>query len=71
MVTLSRDSYLLMAARGVRMLAYGFLSVVLALYLSGLGWSGTQIGAFFTTALAGGAVTTVVIALFADRWHYS
>jgi MFS family permease len=65
---LSRDSYLLMAARGVRMLAYGFLSVVLALYLSNLNWSGTQIGAFFTTALAGGAVTTVVIALFADRW---
>jgi MFS family permease len=57
-----------MTARGVRMLAYGFLSVVLALYLSNLGWSGTQIGAFFTTALAGGAVTTVVIALFADRW---
>jgi MFS family permease len=52
----------------VRMLAYGFLSVVLALYLGGLGWSGAQIGGFFTTALAGGAVTTVVIALFADRW---
>jgi MFS family permease len=57
-----------MAARGVRMLAYGFLSVVLALYLSGLGWSGAQMGAFFTIALAGGAVTTVIITLFADRW---
>jgi MFS family permease len=65
---LSRDSYLLMAARGVRMLAYGFLSVILALYLSDLKWTSGQIGAFFTIALAGGAVTTAVIALFADRW---
>jgi MFS family permease len=50
------------------MLAYGFLSVILALYLSDLKWTSGQIGAFFTTALAGGAITTAVIALFADRW---
>jgi MFS family permease len=65
---LSKDGYLLMTARAVRMLAYGFLSVVLALYLGNLGWSGTKIGIFFTSSLAGSAVTTVVITLLANRW---
>jgi MFS family permease len=57
-----------MSARAVRMLAYGFLSVVLAVYLGNLGWSGTKIGIFFTTTLAGSAVTTIGITLLANRW---
>ncbi|HLW61424.1 MAG TPA: MFS transporter [bacterium] len=65
---LTRDSYLLLAARGLRMFSYGFLSVVLALYLSGLGFSVIQIGVLFTVALAGGAVVTGGVSIFANRW---
>lgn len=65
---LTLDGYVLVAARGVRMLSYGFLSVVLGLYLAGVGLSAVQIGTLFTVALAGGAATTVIVSFFADRW---
>ncbi len=65
---LTRDGYLILAARGLRMLSYGFLSVILALYLSGLGFALVQIGVLFTVALAGGAVVTTGVSMFADRW---
>lgn len=51
------------------MFSYGFLSVVLALYLSGLGFSVIQIGVLFTVALAGGAVVTAGVTMFANRWE--
>jgi len=50
------------------MLSYGFLSVILALYLSGLGFAVVQIGVLFTVALAGGAVVTTGVSMFVDRW---
>ena len=65
---LTRDVGLLLAARALRMLACGALSVVFALHLSGLGFSPGRIGLVFTIALAGGAVTTTLVALVADRW---
>jgi MFS family permease len=65
---LTRDGYLLVTARGLRLLSYGFLSVILALYLSAIGFSALQIGTLFTVALGGGAATTTVISLLADRW---
>ena len=63
-----RDSHILVAARSLRMLSYGFLSVVLAIYLSAVGYSPAQIGVLFTVALAGCAATTLVLAAAADRW---
>jgi MFS family permease len=65
---LTRDGRALLAARGLRMFSYGFLSVVLALYLSARGFSAVQIGVLFTVALAGGAVATTAASLRADRW---
>src|SRR5438270_181451 len=65
---LTRDGRLLVAARAVRMFAYGFLSVILALYLSAAGLSASQIGWLFTVALAGGAATTAVVSLMVNRW---
>src|SRR5437588_73690 len=65
---LTRDGRLLVAARAVRMFAYGFLSVILALYLSAAGFSASQIGWLFTVALAGGAATTAVVSLMVNRW---
>lgn len=64
----ARDAGLLLAARGLRLFAYGFLSVVLAVYLASAGLSAGQIGALFTVALAGGAVVTVALSTLADRW---
>jgi hypothetical protein len=53
---LSADGWLLFATCGVRSLAYGFLSVILGLYLDTIGLSATVIGWISTAALAGGAV---------------
>ncbi len=65
---MTRDGLMLVAARSLRMFSYGFLSVILALYLSALGYSAAQIGVLFTVALAGGAATTLGLSLVADRW---
>ncbi len=64
---LSSDGWLLFMTCGVRTFAYGFLSVVLGLYLASLGYDTTAIGGMFTTALAGGAVTTIILTQVADR----
>jgi MFS family permease len=65
---LSRDGWLLFATCGVRSFAYGFLSVVLGLYLDAIGFSATAIGWIFTAALAGGGVMTLVITAVADSF---
>ena len=64
---LSTDGWLLFATCGVRSFAYGFLSVVLALYLAALGLDPAAIGAIFTAALAGGAIMTIALTTVADR----
>lgn len=64
---LSRDGWLLLATCGVRSFAYGFLSVILGLYLAALGLGAGAIGGIFTAALAGGAVMTVFLTSVADR----
>jgi MFS family permease len=63
---LSRDGWLLFVASGVRSFAYGFLSVMLGLYLDTIGLSATAIGWIFTAALGGGAAMTIFITLVAD-----
>ena len=47
------DAWLLFATRSLRMFAYGFLSVVLVLYLKDVGMSESRIGALLTAALLG------------------
>lgn len=64
---LSPDGWLLFATCGVRTFAYGFLSVVLGLYLAELGLDAGAIGGIFGVALAGGAVMTIVLTGVADR----
>ncbi len=61
------DGWLLFGTCGVRTFAYGFLSVVLGLYLAAIGLDSTVIGAIFTAALAGGAIMTVGLTTVADR----
>jgi MFS family permease len=64
---LTRDGKLLFAARILRLFAYGFLSVVLALYLAQVGLTTTQIGMLFTFTLVGDAGISLWITTSADR----
>ncbi len=59
---------IIVAARILRTFSYGFLSVVLALYLAARGFAPAEIGVLFTVSLVGGAVMAASMALRADRW---
>ena len=61
------DIQLLFTTRMLRLFAYGFLSVVLALYLTEVGLSEGQIGLLLTLTLAGDASVTLWITTTADR----
>ncbi len=67
LTTLTADGRLLFSTRIVRLFAYGFLSVVLALYLAEIGLSDQQIGWLLTWTLVGDAVISLWIASVADR----
>ncbi|HEX3048847.1 MAG TPA: MFS transporter [Bacillota bacterium] len=62
-----RNITLLFTTRIIRLFAYGFLSIVLALYLAKTGLTETQIGLLFTGTLIGDAIITLAITTVADR----
>jgi MFS family permease len=64
---LSRDGRLLFATRALRLFAYGFLSVVLVLYLAQVGLTGAQIGALLTLTLLGDTLISLWLTTSADR----
>ncbi len=64
---LTTDGRILFATRLVRLFAYGFLSVVLALYLTQVGLDTTQIGVLLTFTLIGDAGISLWITTSADR----
>ncbi|HWP24283.1 MAG TPA: MFS transporter [Candidatus Binatia bacterium] len=66
--SLPRDGWLLFASCAVRSFAYGFLSVILGVYLDSIGLSPVSIGWIFTAALAGSAAMTLVMTAVADRF---
>ncbi len=66
-MTRSNDIRLLFATRILRLFAYGSLSVVLMLYLAGLGLTEGRIGLLFTLTLAGDTVVSLLITTTADR----
>ncbi len=63
-----RDITLLFATRTIRLFCYGFLSVILALYLSETGLNEKQIGLLFTLTLAGDAGISLWLTTGADRF---
>jgi MFS family permease len=65
---LSTDGYILFGTRLVRMFAYGFLSVVLVLYLAQLGLSEALIGLLLSLALIGDAAISLWMTTNADRF---
>ena len=67
-VGLTADGFILFGTRVARMFAYGFLSVVLALYLSELGFSEAVIGMVLSLTLIGDAVISLIMTTTADRF---
>ena len=65
---LTTDGWLLFATYSVRLVAYGFVSVVLGLYLAAIGFGAATIGLVFTAAVGGGGVMTALLSWVADRW---
>ncbi|OGD18415.1 MAG: MFS transporter [Candidatus Aminicenantes bacterium RBG_16_63_16] len=68
METHRRDIVRLFSTRIIRLFCYGFLSVVLALYLAQAGLREEQIGLLFTLTLAGDAAITLWLTGTADRF---
>lgn len=58
----------LFGTRIMRMFAYGFLSVSLALYLTSIGLSEQMVGVLFSLTLAGDAVISLLLTTRADRF---
>jgi MFS family permease len=61
------DCYILFCTRVLRMFAYGFLSVVLVLYLAQLGLSEVLIGLLLSLTLIGDAAISLWMTTTADR----
>jgi hypothetical protein len=64
---LSPEGRLVFAGRALRSFAFGWLSVILALYLAGRGLSPTEIGAVFTATMVEDAVLTLLLSTVAAR----
>ncbi|HEV8381466.1 MAG TPA: MFS transporter [Gemmatimonadales bacterium] len=67
LAALPRDGRLLLLTRFTRLFAYGALSVVLVLYLTGLGLSAPHIGLLLTLTLVGDTVVSLWLSTRADR----
>lgn len=67
MHTPTRDIVLLFTTRIIRLFAYGFVSVVLALYLAASGLSAAGVGAVLTATLAGDIFVSLWVTMVADR----
>jgi MFS family permease len=65
---ITTDGLILFGTRVARMFAYGFLSVVLVLYLSELGFSEAVIGVLLSLTLIGDAVISLIMTTSADRF---
>jgi len=60
----------LLAARGLRALADGCVSVILPLYLTTLGFTPFEVGVIATATLLGSGVLTLLVGLHAYRFRY-
>src|SRR6478752_207651 len=65
--SLTVDGRLLFATRSIRLFAYGALSVVLVLYLVGLGLTETDVGLLLTATLLGDTLVSLYLTTQADR----
>ena len=64
---LTRDGRLLFGTRIARLFGYGFLSVVLVLYLVAIGFGALEVGLLLTLTLVGDAAISLWLTTHADR----
>lgn len=64
---LSRDGKLLLSARIVRTFSYGFLSIILAIYLKLVGFDEILIGLILSATLVNSVIFTLVASFYGDR----
>ena len=64
---LSDDGRLILAARIIRTFGYGFLSVILSIYLALIGFNGVQIGLILSTSLINSILFNVIASYYADK----
>ena len=64
---LTTDGELVLAARVVRTFAYGFLSIVLAIYIKLIGFNDILIGLVLAATLANSVIFTIIASFYADR----
>jgi MFS family permease len=64
---LSADGKLILLARAVRTFAYGFLSIVLAIYLKLSGFNDALIGIILTSTLINSVIFTLLATIYADK----
>src|ERR1700726_42137 len=62
------DALRVLAVRGLRAFADGFVSLLLPIYLVELGFSALAIGAIVTSTLIGTALLTLWVGLIANRY---
>ncbi len=64
---LSDDGRIILAARIIRTFGYGFLSVILSIYLALIGFNGVQVGLILSTSLINGILFNVIASFYADK----
>jgi len=64
---ISKDGKLLLTARILRTFAYGFLSIIISIYLKLIGFDGFLIGLILTSTLINSVIFTLVASFYADR----
>lgn len=67
MDSLSTDGKLVLSARVIRTFAYGFLSIILAIYLKLLGFNDISIGILLIATLVNSVIFTLIASFYADR----
>ena len=67
LVRLSVDAKFLMACKGLRLYSFGFLAVILVIYLQHLSLSLGDVGVLFTWTLLGDAALSLLLTSHADR----
>ncbi|MGC8704193.1 MAG: MFS transporter [Athalassotoga sp.] len=65
---LNHNLALLMMGRLLRSMAQGFLVIIVAIYLSKLGFSGVQIGFIFTVTIVVSLFFSILVGFFADKY---
>ena len=61
-----RNIRLLLTARGARAFGDGFVSILVPVYLTGIGFDAFEVGALTTAMLLGPAMVTLVVGLIAS-----